>query len=686
SVIYRTAYLINEKKINPWNILVVTFTNKAAGELKERLENTFKISASSLWIGTFHSVCTRILRFEKKYLPFDPNFSIYDEIDQKSVFKKIYKKLDIDHQKFHPGTVREIISKQKNSLILPKDFMEFNESNYFSDAVYKIYTAYQDFLLENNALDFDDLLMYAAILFHDHEDVRKKYEKKFKYVMIDEYQDTNYAQFKIINLIAKNHQNICAVGDDDQAIYGWRGADIRNILGFENDYKNVVKIKLEQNYRSPKTILDAANSLIKYNTERHKKVLWTDITSSEKPELIKLENENSESEFVANEILKLKSAGTSLNECVILYRTNAQSRVFENSFMQKKMKYQIVGGVNFYQRKEIKDIIAYLRILANPQDTESLLRIINFPPRGIGKITIGKIIDYANEKNLNLYESIQKKNPYLGINIEKKVNDFASRIKKWKVDFKKLPVTPLIKKIIKESDLIGLYEYSKDPKDISRVENIREFIAAAEEFSENFEHETGEKPMLTDYLQNISLQTDMDNVDENEESVKLLTMHNAKGLEFEHVFIVGLEDGLIPHARSIENLHGLEEERRLLYVAITRAKKRVKLCYACTRRTYESVIPTIPSRFLLEIDEKYLKKEDYTFYKFQTPRYQRKKPEKTVIFEDQKYFKIGQKIIHDKFGKGIILDVNGRGEDAKLTISFSKGKLKKIIGTYVKSE
>jgi len=687
SVIYRTAYLITEKKINPWSILVVTFTNRAARELRDRLEETFKISARSLWVGTFHSICTRILRYEENFLPFSSNFSIFDDSDQKAVFKRIYKRLDIDHKKFSLGRVREIISRQKNSLILPKDFPEFNESNYFTDTVLNIYTAYQNFLQKNNALDFDDLLMYTAILLHDNEELRKKYEQKFKYVMIDEYQDTNYAQFKIVNLIAKNHQNLCVVGDDDQAIYSWRGADIRNILSFESDYKSVVKIKLEQNYRSPDTILDAANSLIKNNSERHKKKLWTDISSQEKPELIKLENENQEAEFVTKQIVELRKQNTDLNECVILYRTNAQSRVFENSFTQNKIKYQIIGGVNFYQRKEIKDILAYLKVLVNPDDSESMLRIINFPTRGIGKVTIGKLLDFAVREDINLFEAVQAdENPYLSNAAALRIKSLADLLLKWKSYAETHSVCSLIQKVIKDLHLIQMYNDSTDPKDISRSENVKEFMAATEEFSEIYETETGDQPNLEEYLQNISLQTDIDNVDENEEAVKLMTMHNVKGLEFDHVFIVGLEDGLIPHSRSIYDMGNVEEERRLLYVAITRARKNVKLSYCRTRRTFESVQSAFPSRFISEIDEDLIKQESYNYYERQAPSYSRNKKQRNVIIESEKYFKIGQKISHDKFGIGVILNVEGKGSDAKLTISFSGGKLKKIVGTFVKTK
>ncbi len=685
SVIYRTAYLIHEKNISPWNILVVTFTNKAARELHNRLENTFNISTYSLWIGTFHSVCTRILRYEQEHLHFDSNFSIYDEVDQKFVFKKIYKKLQIDPEKFPISRVRNIISRQKNNLILPELFFKYNEQNYYSEIVSEIYSNYQKFLLDNNALDFDDLLMYTAILFFDNQKIRKKYEEKFKYIMIDEYQDTNYAQFKIINLIAQNHQNLCVVGDDDQAIYSWRGANIRNILNFEKDYKNVLTIKLEQNYRSPESFLELANDLIKHNDERHPKELWTKIISKEKPELAFLENENNEAEFVADEISQLRLKKVNLNNCVILYRTNAQSRVFEKSFFQRKIKYQIIGGINFYQRKEIKDIIGYLRVLINPADSESLLRIINFPIRGIGKKTIERIIDFGLENQYSFFESLQKseKNNFLNLSSKKKISDFLSKINDWKEKSESLPITALIKLIIDDIHLMKIYDFSDDPKDISKVENIREFIAAATEFSDNFSSETGNEPRLTDYLQNISLQTDLDNVDENEESVKLMTMHNAKGLEFNHVFIVGLEDGLIPHSRSIENEKNLQEERRLLYVAFTRAKKTLILSHARTRRTYDTVDYKMPSRFIAELDENlYLKKELHVAQnmKFNDRIKSIIKP----VLESQKHYKVGQKIAHQKFGKGVILNVDGRGNDAKLTISFANGQLKKIIGSFVK--
>jgi len=687
SIIYRTAYLINVKHINPSNILAVTFTNKAARELKNRLQRSFNISTYSLWIGTFHSVCTRILRAEQDSLPFTSDFSIFDDVDQKSIFKKIYKKLDIDAKDFPVRRVSTVISNQKNSLVLPKDFFNFNEENYFTETTYKIYKEYQNFLLENNALDFDDLLMYTAILLHDNKEIRKKYVDKFRYVMIDEYQDTNYAQFKIINLISKEHQNLCVVGDDDQAIYSWRGANISNILNFEKDYKNVLTVKLEQNYRSPKSILDTANCLIKNNSERHPKELWTNITSKDKPKLLKLENEKQEAEFVAEMVSQLSSSGTSLNDCLILYRTNAQSRVFENAFYQHKLKYQIVGGVNFYQRKEIKDIVAYLRILTNPQDSNSFLRILNFPPRKIGKVSTERIERFAFDNDFNLFEAVQHEISSLNGKTAQTVLNFGARLKKWKKLSLEIPITPLVKKIINELELINIYDKSDDPKDIARAENLKEFVTATKEFSDNFEYDTEKAPMLTDFLQSISLQTDMDNLDEDIETIKLMTMHNAKGLEFDHVFIVGVEDGLLPHSRSIDDIQKMEEERRLLYVAITRAKKSIHLTYVRMRPVFGSISMAIPSRFLLEIDDDLIDSENNRYYDLMAPRPKRRdNTNKPIVTESQKYFKIGQNIYHNKFGKGVVLNVDGTGKEAKLSISFSGGQLKKIIGTFVTTE
>jgi DNA helicase II / ATP-dependent DNA helicase PcrA len=685
-VIYRTAFLISEKKIKPWNILVVTFTNKAARELKERLERTLNLSVRNLWIGTFHSVCTRILRREEQFIPVKSNFTIFDDDDQKALMKKIYKELKIDPKKFPLNKVRNIISRQKNSIIKPEDFFNFNEHNFFTETVYEIYKNYQKTLINYNSLDFDDLLMYTAILLHNNQEIRKKYKNLFKYIMIDEYQDTNYVQFKIVNLIAEDHQNLCVVGDDDQAIYSWRGADIKNILNFKEDYKNVTTIKLERNYRSTIAILDLANDIIKYNKKRHPKELWTELKTSQKPKLTKLENENEEAKYIAGKISRIVKNGGVLNECVVLYRTNAQSRILENIFIQQKLNYQIIGGVNFLQRKEIKDIISYLRFVNNPDDSESLFRIINFPPRGIGKVSVNKLLNFSIQKDYTIQKALNNiEQADLNESLTTKLADLNSRFNHWRKEAKLKPVNELVKDILEEIDLMGYYESTSDPKDLARIENIREFLAAAEEFTDEFKRHSKEIPLLSDYLQDISLQTDLDNVDEEMESVKLMTMHNAKGLEFDHVFIVGLEENLLPHALSLENEQQVEEERRLLYVSVTRAKKTVELTYPGSRRVYDAIIRTLPSRFLVNLDDTLVESSDLSLSSFSRQESGKaKRTKQTILTESEKFFKVGQKIAHAKFGEGVILNVEGKGKDAKLTISFARGNLKKIVGNYVK--
>jgi DNA helicase-2/ATP-dependent DNA helicase PcrA len=687
SIIHRTAYLINEKRVNPWNILVVTFTNKAARELRERLYFSFQISARSLWVGTFHSVCTRILRQEVQFLPINSNFSIYDSADQKALLNRCYKKLNIDKKYFPLNKVKSIISEQKNSLILPQHFWEFNEENLFTENAYKLYQEYQKSLLENNALDFDDLLLYTALLLHDNKSVCQKYQNLFRYIMIDEYQDTNYAQFKIINQIAVAHQNLCVVGDDDQAIYTWRGADIKNILEFEKDYTEVKTIKLEQNYRSPQPILNLANSLICHNLQRHEKELWTDIKSSDLPLRFKLINGSEEAKFVAEKIIEKKDENTRFEDFVVLYRTNAQSRAFEKAFNLKNIPYQIVGGINFYQRKEVKDVLAYLRFIINPADLESFSRIINFPSRKIGNVTLQKIYHHATQSEQTIWQSLlHKNNPYLNNSTQSKVNKFTDLIKYFIAQSSQKPVAELISELIKKLDLIGIYTSSEDPQDIARSENVKEFLSAAEEFSDLQEAESGQKPLLTEYLQNISLQTDLDILDEQADSVKLMTMHNAKGLEFEHVFVVGLEEELLPHIRSMQDERKLEEERRLLYVAITRAKSSVMLTYAESRRVFGQIRYFLPSRYLSELDEKYIQYGNSNFYDQFQPRkdFKAKAPRLDIITESQKHYKVGQEVLHPKFGIGKILCVNGKDKNAKLTISFASGELKKILGNFVK--
>lgn len=686
-VIYRAAWLIIERKVPPWNLLIVTFTNKAAGELKERLEKMLNFPVNSLWVGTFHSLCTRILRFESKHIPYHSNFSIYDDDDQKALVKKIYKQQIIDSQKFPVTKILNTISRYKNKLVLPDDLAKQREDwgtygDYFK-VFENVYTLYQQQLLLNQAMDFDDILLWTAKLFEQKKSIREKYQNQFKYVMIDEYQDTNFAQFRIINLIASTHQNVCVVGDDDQAIYSWRGATIRNILEFEKDYTNVKKVRLEQNYRSTTSILNLANSLIKFNKRRHVKELWSELGEGEKPELLVYEDENDEAQKVIKTIIKLNKTGIPWQDCAVLYRTNAQSRVFEYACVENKVPYSIVGSLYFYQRKEIKDIMAYLKVLINPRDNESLLRIINEPARGIGQTSLYKIMNFAAEKNLTVLKALSCAHQIteLQASVKKRVEDFALMIERWQKMAQKKPVLNVVKAVLEELKLIEIYQNSQDPKDVSRAENLAEFVSAVSDFTERFLQENEKPPLLQEYLPFVALQTDLDQLSSDKNTVRLMTMHNAKGLEFEKVFIVGLEQELLPHRMSMDSTEEIDEERRLFYVAITRAKRNLYLSYAKFRRIYDSYNFTRPSMFLHEINPDYLAKDDDSYRLRNSPKAVVKK--KHVITENMKTYKIGQKVNHPEYGEGVVLNVDGEGISARLTISFKNGKLARIIGSFL---
>jgi DNA helicase-2/ATP-dependent DNA helicase PcrA len=689
-IVHRIAYLIAEKGVNPWNILAVTFTNKAANEMKERLENDFQISTRPLWIGTFHSMCARILRTESSRdigLPFTSNFTIFDEDDQKRIMKNVIKKMDIAEVNFPPKKVLTIISLQKNNLVDYKIY-ETHDDSYYSKVIGKIYENYQKYLLKNNGLDFDDLLLYTASLFKKHPEMLKKYQQKFHYIMIDEYQDTNLAQYQIAYLLAKSHENICVVGDDDQSIYSWRGADIRNILSFEDDYENPKIIRMAQNYRSPQLVLSAANELIAHNESRHSKKLWTTKGMGKKVNLYEVQNGKYEAILISKKIRELITSGKAdYKDIAIFYRTNVQSREFETQFLKNRINYQIVGGVNFYQRKEIKDVLAYLRILANPSDNESLLRIINFPKRGIGSATISKLLNFAANKRISLLQTLQQVDGIkeLVSAFHNKLQSFYSLIEKFKAKSESQPINTLIKEFVDELGLLDIYKNEELIKGETRADNVKELIASTEEFVENYAAEFGEEPNLTEYLQNISLVTDIDRTNKGNNVVSLMTMHNAKGLEFPYVFIVGVEDGLIPHRNSMDSPFQIEEERRLLYVAMTRTIRELTLSYANSRRLFDSFMPGIPSRFLDEIGEENFEKYIITSEldkEYPATFYQSNK-KKTDWKTNHTKFRVGQRISHPDFGKGMILSIRGDGDLTKLTISFDNGKLKKIVSSFV---
>ncbi|MCB5252839.1 MAG: 3'-5' exonuclease [Candidatus Cloacimonadaceae bacterium] len=684
-IIYRAAYLIKEKQVPPWQILIVTFTNKAARELQTRLELLLNIPVRSLWVGTFHSICLRILRFESSQLPYNANFSIYGTDEQKSVLKKIYKAHGFDQQKYPLNRVLGRIGRYKNRLMLPEDIdKEEYESSAFLSGLVGIYHHYQQALLMNQAMDFDDILLYTARLLRDSDELRAKYQDIFQYIMIDEYQDTNKAQFEIIHQLALQHQRVCVVGDDDQAIYSFRGATLRNILEFERDYKEVRAIRLEQNYRSTTAILNLANQVISHNKNRHSKELWSELGEGIKPLLRVYQDANGEAEQIACEIQGFWDDGYDLRDITILYRTNAQSRLFEHALMQKKIPYSIVGSLQFYQRKEIKDLIAYLNSLSNPSDNESLLRIINEPARGIGQTTVSRLLNFAVKTHISLYQTVLNPSavPQLKSTAIKRVSEFAKMMQAWSQAAKNQPVADLVKDIVEELGLVSLYRKSSDPKDITRAENLIEFVASVNEFAERFALENEKAALLQDFLPFIALQTDLDMVSEDLQSVRLMTLHNAKGLEFETVYIAGLENELLPHRMSMETREEIEEERRLFYVGITRAKRRLILSLALSRRLYDTYNITKPSMFLRGLSDDVLDAEDFDL---QRPRSTYQKP-KHKIRDSQKFFRIGQRVWHDEYQEGKVLSVNGIGQDAVVTVSFTCGKLIKIVGSYLRTE
>ncbi len=508
----------------------------------------------------------------------------------------------------------------------------------------------------------------------------------FRYVMIDEYQDTNQAQFEIVHQIAGEHQRVCVVGDDDQAIYSFRGATIRNILEFERDYQNVRSIRLEQNYRSTTRILDLANAIIRNNRKRHSKDLWSELGEGEKPELLTYHDESDEAEQTARQVLRLHHLGVPYSQMAVLYRTNAQSRVFEYAFMQRKIPHTIVGSLHFYQRKEIKDLLAYLAVLANPADAESLLRIVNEPPRGIGQTSVNRLLAYAGKAHINLYQALQNVSAVSEINssLQKKIGEFAAKLEEWRQLALQAPVLSVVKEIMAHLDLVSLYKKSQDPQDISRVENLIEFVGSVSEFSERWSEDHDKPALLEDFLPFVALQTDMDRMQESADSVRLMTLHNAKGLEFGSVFIVGLEQELLPHRMSMDNQESIEEERRLFYVGVTRAKSRLLLSYAKCRRLYDTFYYTKPSLFLQELDSGLFAGNTDSADLNPAPR-AKPKPRHRITEKD-KQFRIGQPVWHSEYGRGIVLSVDGTGSDARLTISFASGKLAKIIGTFVSTE
>nr|WP_289707330.1 UvrD-helicase domain-containing protein [Enterocloster clostridioformis] len=603
---HRVAYLIDEKQVNPWNILAITFTNKAAGEMRERVDQLVGFGAESIWVSTFHSTCVRILRRHIEYLGYTTNFSIYDSDDQKTLMKQVFKAMDVDTKQFKERSVLGTISSAKDKLIGPEEFLLNAGQDFRQRRIGEIYKEYQKRLRKNNALDFDDLIVKTVELFQNNSEILNYYQDRFKYIMVDEYQDTNLAQFKLISLLASKYRNLCVVGDDDQSIYRFRGADIGNILSFEETFPGAKVIKLEQNYRSTQNILNAANGVIRHNRGRKDKTLWTANGEGDLIRFKQFDTAREEADFVAREI---RDSGYAYQDQAVLYRTNAQSRLLEERCIFYNVPYRLVGGVNFYQRKEIKNILAYLKTIANGVDDLSVLRIINVPKRGIGATTMGKVTIFASEHGMSLYDALREARQIPGIGkAAEKIGTFIGQMESFRAraQSEDYTIQDLIEGIMDETGYQQELEAEGEVESQTRLENIEELVNKAVSYEEDSEH-----PTLDEFLEQVALVADIDNMDESENRVTLMTLHSAKGLEFPKVYLVGLEDGLFPSMMSInsDDKTDMEEERRLCYVGITRAKNGLVITSARQRMVNGETRYCKPSRFLEEVPGELLEEE-----------------------------------------------------------------------------
>jgi len=665
---HRIAYLIKEHKVPPSNILAVTFTNKAANEMKHRLDRLTGILSRQLWIGTFHSVCGRILRHDIDKIGWRKDFLIFDEDDQESLIREVIKELDLD-DRFKPRMVLEKISKAKNELKTPKGY-EDTALDFAAEKVAAAYRSYQEKLFKNNAMDFDDMLMLTVKLFKEAPKILESYQERFLYINVDEYQDTNLVQYTLTNMLAGKHKNLCVVGDNDQSIYGWRGADFRNILNFERDYKDVKVVLLEQNYRSTKTILDAANNVIANNELRKEKNLWTENPEGELLEHFTAQDSHGEARFITSEIKKLADKYM-YNDFAVLYRTNAQSRVLEEVFMQEGIPYRIVSGIKFYERAEIKDILSFLRLIVNSKDNISATRLILNTLDGVGKGTLKKLEEAGEKENRSIFETLQDIDKLdLSPKLKKLLARFADAINGFKFDLTNCTASEMIEKVINESGYKKKLEEENSPEAISRVENIKELISVAKEFEKNSAENT-----LMAFLTQVSLMTDLDKLDENTPAVILMTLHSAKGLEFPVVFIAGMEEGIFPHYRSLMEPAELEEERRLCYVGMTRAKKRLYLTSAEERLIFGESWYNGPSRFLEEIPSNLIKAD--------MAAKDQEKIEINAPAEEIEYsYNVGDAINHPKFGRGEILGLSGKGSELIIQVNFESAGEKLLMAKY----
>ena len=697
--------------VQPWSILALTFTNKAAKEMKERIIQLVGDQADDAWISTFHSTCAKILRRDIEKLGYTRSFVIYDDDDQGAVIKEILKRFNIDEKFLPPRELKAKISDAKNKLMSPDEWFAKSERDYRCQMIHEVFVEYESRLKALNALDFDDLLVKTLTLLADHPPVLDYYRNKFRYVLVDEYQDTNYAQYMLVKLLTDHSRNLCVVGDDDQSIYGWRGADIRNILDFEKDYPDAKVIKLEQNYRSTANILDAANQVIAHNAGRKEKALWTEAGEGEAIKLYVAGDEREEAAWVADRIRQLNRHGEPYGNVAVLYRTNAQSRVVEEMLMRSGIPYKVFGGMKFYDRKEVRDVIAYLRVIVNPADDVSLRRIINVPKRSIGESTVQELMNHARDNDMPLYSALSDIPESLSSRPRKCVGDFFMLMTMLVAMKEALPLTDFVKLLIEKTGLMEQYQKEDTDESRARVENIQEFMGAVEEFTHATENAT-----LEDYLENVALVTDLDQQEDDRGYITLMTLHSAKGLEFPTVFMTGLEEGIFPSARSLMDENRVEEERRLCYVGITRAQKRLFMSRASQRMLYNQVNHNAPSRFLDEIPERLLEdewgqKKQQAFrnapqqvqprgygssYGMRStpamadlgkpkltlggnalgiPGVQKGfTPSKAREFAGsamQSLFQHGDRVMHRKFGEGVVVALYGHGADARIQIEFT---------------
>ncbi|EMF0053647.1 DNA helicase PcrA [Enterococcus hirae] len=702
---HRIAYLIEEKEVNPWNILAITFTNKAAKEMKERVNAILEYGGEDVWVSTFHSMCVRILRRDVDFIGYNRNFTIIDSSEQLSLMKRILKELNIDPKKYDPRSILGTISQAKNNLQNPQEFAKL-QGSYYEEIAAKCYVAYQKELQYNQCMDFDDLIMNTIRLFEEHPDSLTYYQNKFHYIHVDEYQDTNHAQYTLVNLLAQRFQNLCVVGDADQSIYGWRGADMQNILDFEKDYPDATVILLEQNYRSTKTILSAANQVIENNSNRKPKNLWTENREGNKITYYRADNERDETRFIVDRMQEqIRENQRNYGDFAILYRTNAQSRVMEETLLKANIPYKMVGGHKFYDRKEIKDILAYLNVIANPQDSISFERIVNSPKRGIGPGSIEKLRSFATIHQWPLLEAAQNVDlTNIGGKAGQQLAVFGDMINDVTQMVPYLTVTELTKEILERSGYLEDLKIQNTLESQARIENLEEFLTVTQEFDKQFEKQNEEnadapEEKLTVFLNDLALVSDIDNLEEETTQVTLMTLHAAKGLEFPVVFLIGLEEGVFPLSRALMEESELEEERRLAYVGITRAEEALYLTNAFSRTLYGRTQYNRPSRFVEEIDQELLEVQGMRPTPKQTspftsrtakPAY--KQPVTTVVSSktatggESNSWKVGDKVNHKKWGIGTVVRVNGTAKDLELDVAFPSQGVKRLLAAFAPIE